>query len=104
MEEKVKVIDIEKEFRSSKSLFFRSLPGFVISFIKRFLHEDEMNATIHRSRHLEGVPFIDDVLDGWNVEITIRGGENVPAAGRFISPMLYPLQTKCLAGYQTSGP
>jgi putative hemolysin len=91
MEEIAKVIDIEKEFRSSKSRFFRSLPGFVINLLKKLVREDEMNMTIHLSRHLDGVPFVEDVLRNWNVEIRLTGTENIPATGRFVFVANHPL-------------
>jgi 1-acyl-sn-glycerol-3-phosphate acyltransferase len=90
MEEIEKIIDIEKEFRSSKSRFFRSVPGFVIKLVRKLVDEDGMNETIHRSRHLEGSPFIDDVLKNWNVELIVRG-EKMPAEGRYICVANHPV-------------
>lgn len=91
MDKVARVIDIEKEFRSSKSRFFRSFPRFVISLLKRLVREDEMNMTIHMSRELDGVPFVEDVLRNWNVELRIIGGENIPATGRFIFVANHPV-------------
>lgn len=91
MEEIVKVIDIEKALSKSKSGLLRSLPGFFIRLLARFIRQDEMNATIYRSRHLNGVPFIKDVLEGWKVKVVIHGGENLPPSGRFIFAANHPV-------------
>lgn len=91
MEEVEKVIDIEKAIRGGNNRFLKSLPGFIIRFMKRIIHEDEMNATIYRSRHLTGVPFVKDVLDGWNVKVVINGTENLPSSGRFILVANHPV-------------
>lgn len=91
MDEIEKVIDIEKEFRSSNSRFMRNLPGFAINCVRKLVREDEMNATIYRSRHLRGVPFIDDVLEGWKINIDISGEENLPKEGRFIFVANHPV-------------
>jgi len=91
MEEIDKVIDIEKVIENGNSKFFKSLPRFVINFIKRAIYQDEMNATIHRSRHLTGVTFIDEILRGWNVKINIKGSDNVPSSGRFIFVANHPV-------------
>jgi len=102
MSEAEKTIDIEKTFRSSKSPFLRSLPGFVIGMVERFIRQDEMNLSIYNSRHLKGVPFVNDVLEKWNVKVVIRGGENVPAAGRFIFAGNHPVGgIDALAFYST---
>ncbi len=91
MDEIEKIIDIEKAFRSSNSRFLKNLPGFAVNFVKRLESEDEMNATIHRSRQLTGVPFINDVLEGWKVKIITKGDENVPPSGRFIFVANHPV-------------
>ncbi|OFY65807.1 MAG: hypothetical protein A2Y71_08340 [Bacteroidetes bacterium RBG_13_42_15] len=84
MEEVAKVIDIRKVIRNSKSGFFKSLPDFLINAIERLIHQDEMNATIYKCHEKSGVPFINDVLEDWNVKIDIRKSENIPASGRYI--------------------
>ncbi len=91
MEEIEKIIDIENTIRNGGNKFLKSLPGFVIRMIRMIVHEDEINYTIHRSRHLEGVPFIIDVLKGWNINLIIKGEENIPANGRFIFAANHPV-------------
>ena len=91
MSEIPKVIDIRKAFKNGNSKFLRSLPGFAIRGIEKFIRQDEMNATIYRSRDKTGVPFINDVLKGWNVNISVRGSENIPAEGRFIFASNHPV-------------
>ena len=91
MEEITKIIDIEKAIKNGDSKFLKSLPDFVIRLIKRLIHEDEMNAVIHRSRHLTGVPFIKNVMDEWNMKIDIRGSENIPSGGRFVFVANHPV-------------
>jgi putative hemolysin len=91
MEEIIKTIDIEKAIKSGNNKFLKSLPGFVVRFIKKVIYEDEINATINRSSHLTGVPFINDIIDGWNVKVIVKGAENLPASGRFIFASNHPV-------------
>jgi hypothetical protein len=91
MEEVIKTIDIEKVIRNSKSKLVRSLPKFIVRFIIKIVHQDEMNATIHNNRHKTGVPFINDVLKEWNVNIVVNGGANVPKTGRFVFVANHPV-------------
>jgi putative hemolysin len=86
-----KVIDIEKEFRSSKSWLLKSLPGFVIKGIEIFIHQDEMNDVIYKNRDKTGVPFINDVLKSWNIITEIHGEENIPYSGRFVFAGNHPV-------------
>lgn len=91
MEEIVRTIDIEKSFKNSNSRFLKSLPSFVIRRIERLIRQDEMNATIYRNRHKEGIPFVNDVLKDWNVNVIVNGLGNIPSNGRFVFVANHPL-------------
>jgi len=91
MDEVLKTIDIENLIRSSKSRFLRSLPDFVVRFIIKSVHQEEMNQTIHNNRDKNGVPFIDGVLKDWNVNVEVRHEENIPASGRYVFVANHPL-------------
>jgi putative hemolysin len=84
-------IDIEKALRGSSNKFLKSLPAFIIRLIKKIVHEDEMNATISRSSHLQGIDFVKDVLEGWKVTVILKGIENLPKEGRFIFAANHPV-------------
>lgn len=58
----------------------KRLPGFVISFLKRFIHQDFMNSIIAKSGN-GGVDFCETVIKEMNVTIDVVGLENVPDDG-----------------------
>jgi hypothetical protein len=91
MEEIEKAIDLEKAIRNSNSSFLKSLPGFVIRILKKIVRQDDLNSSIYRSRHLQGIPFINDILDGWKVDVISKGIGNVPVSGRFILVANHPV-------------
>ncbi|NMC36739.1 MAG: glycerol acyltransferase [Bacteroidales bacterium] len=91
MEKIEKVIDIRSAFKKSNSKLLRSVPGFMVTILEKLICQDEMNATIHRSRDKEGIAFIKDVLEGWKVRVNIKGRENIPASGRFIFAGNHPV-------------
>jgi putative hemolysin len=91
MEEVPKAIDIRNVIRNSNSGFFKSLPGFVITLIEKLIRQNEMNATIYQHRNKSGIPFINDVLEGWKVKTEIRGTWNIPACGRHIFVSNHPM-------------
>ena len=91
MEEIIKVIDVEKVIRKSKSKWIRSLPIFIVRFIIKFIHQDEMNTTIHKYRDQSGGPFVNDILNEWDVNVNVKGVENVPASGRFVFVANHPV-------------
>lgn len=91
MEEIAKVIDIEKIIRTSKSKIIRSLPGFIIRFITRVVRQDELNYTLHNNRNKTGVPFINGILNEWNIKIVVKGKEKIPDKGRFVFVANHPV-------------
>jgi putative hemolysin len=91
MESEIKVIDIEKEFRNSNPGLLKSLPGFVIKGIEKFIHQDEMNEVINLNNDKTGVPFINGVLNSWNIRTEIYGEENIPSSGRFVFVANHPV-------------
>jgi putative hemolysin len=86
-----KTIDIEKEIRAGNNRVLRSMPGFMISLLKKLVCEYEMNEAIYGSRDYTGLAFAEDVLKKWNVRVDIAGGENIPESGRFIFASNHPV-------------
>lgn len=79
------------------------LPGFkhrqkrlyqaTISLLKRLLHQDEINRFIHSHQHMEGLEFLDAVLDHFDFKYSIsnRDRNNIPATGKVIIVANHPL-------------
>ena len=66
------------------------VPGFVVRFIKRFIHQDWMNDILRRG--LDGADFCDDLLQYMDVKIEVEGLENVPVDGtRYTFASNHPL-------------
>lgn len=84
MEEEVKVIDIEKAIRNSKSKFVSSMPMFMVRLVERIINQDYLNMVIHKCNDKTGVPFINCVLKELNINVEVKGGNNVPDSGRFV--------------------
>lgn len=84
-------IDIKKAIQNSNNRLLKSLPGFAINIIRRIICEKELNDSLNRSSHLNGIPFIINVLEGWNVKVIAKGEENIPQQGRFIFVSNHPV-------------
>ncbi len=91
MDDTIKVIDVEKAIRSSKSRFVKSLPHFMVWLIRKLIHQDDLNSTLYKCKNNSGVPFVNDVLNEWNVNVILKGEENVPGSGRFVFVANHPV-------------
>jgi putative hemolysin len=84
-------IDLDKVFLKRNKNLYRILPKFIISYLKKILHQDEINYIITTNRHLSGLEFVDAVLDYFKVEIQSVGDENLPKGGRFVFVSNHPI-------------
>ncbi len=67
-----KLIDIEAVIASKNPALLRWIPKFVISYLKRITHQDEVNGYIWRNRHLSGVPFVEAILREFGVKVEVN--------------------------------
>lgn len=84
-------IDLKKIISSKSASLARLLPGFVLNYLKRVIHQDELNDIIYRNRYKFGLEFIDTLLEEFQTKIIVRGLEKVPRQGRYILVSNHPL-------------
>lgn len=84
-------IDIDKVFKKKNPALYRFIPSFIIRYLKKIVHQDEVNYIISANSHLEGLPFVDAVLKHFRIETRIEGSENLPSEGRFIFVSNHPI-------------
>lgn len=86
-----KFIDIKRVIASKSPKLAKWLPGFVISYLKRILHQDEINDFIKNHKNDYNADFCDAVIDYFNIKIVVEGIENIPKEGPIIITMNHPL-------------
>jgi putative hemolysin len=84
-------LDLEKVIAGKNPGLLKAIPGFIIRYLKRIIHQEDLNAIIYRHRDKFGLEFLDSVLKDFGVKITYDGLENVPATGRWIVAANHPL-------------
>ncbi|HOI31766.1 MAG: 1-acyl-sn-glycerol-3-phosphate acyltransferase [Bacteroidales bacterium] len=86
-----RLIDIEAVFRQKNPKLFKAIPGFVFQYLKRVIHQDQINDFIQRSKHLYGLDFVDAAITEFNPTVIIHGHENIPVSDRIIVASNHPL-------------
>lgn len=89
MEATAKTIDIEKVVKSK--LGKENIPKPLIKWLKKILHEDDMNRFFELYPDTEGLDFIDKALDFIDVKIEMHGVENLPQGGLYTFVGNHPL-------------
>jgi hypothetical protein len=61
------LIDLDNIIRNQKSVFLKFLPQFIINYLKRLIHQDDLNVILRNYGHLSGLPFVKDTLNHLNI-------------------------------------
>ena len=86
-----KFIDTAKVIASKNPRLLKLLPGFILRYIKRVIHEDELNDAISRNKSRFEHDFVDAAMEEFGVNITYTGIENIPETGGVIIASNHPL-------------
>jgi len=85
-------LDIDKLFRTKGKKLYPFIPKFLIKYIKRIIHEDELNLVMSKYKDKLGLDFLDRILNEFfTVDIEVRNPENIPVGGRYIVAANHPL-------------
>lgn len=69
----------------------KKIPRFLINYLKKIVHESEMNEAIDQSNGLSGPEFFKFALDYLDITYTVIGEENLPKDGKYIFVGNHPL-------------
>ena len=86
-----KYIDIERVIANKSPGLRRMLPRFVIRYLRRVLHEKDINTTMAAVGKYRGLDFCRESLKFMKVEIAVKGLENLPESGGVIVASNHPL-------------
>jgi putative hemolysin len=86
-----KFIDIKRLIASKSPRLAKWIPGFVIRYLKRILHQDEINDFLEKNHDIYNAEFCEEVVRYFNIKIELIGKENIPTEGPVILAMNHPL-------------
>ncbi len=84
-------LDLERIIANKNPGLLRILPRFVLNYLKKVIHQDDLNEIARNNHDLYGLDFLDACLKGFGVKIKYNGLENIPATGRWIVASNHPL-------------
>lgn len=86
-----KYIDIEKIFKEKNPGAYKWTPKFLINYIKRVVHEDDVNRFENEHHEKFEFEYLDAALKEVSAKITFSGLEHVPRSGACIIASNHPL-------------
>ena len=72
-------IDIDEILRSKAGPKAKRIPRFIVSWLKRRLHQDQVNDFLRIIGDKEGVPWLKGCLDFLDTKLEVKGLENLPS-------------------------
>ena len=85
------LIDIDKVLREKAPKYYKYIPGFVVSYLKRIVHQEELNVFLRDSKDKVGVDFLKACLEFLDANIVVKGEENLPTEGLYTFVSNHPL-------------
>ena len=83
------LLDIDQILRSKAP--DKRIPAFLVSYLKKIIHQDEINVFLKESKDKIGVDFLEATLGFLDAKIVVKGENNLPEGGLYTFVSNHPL-------------
>lgn len=91
MSTKEKFIDLKEVIRKKDKRLAAIMPWFLLNYLRRIVHEEDVNDFIDRHGHKKGLDFVYAIMEEFGVNLKVIGEENIPPSGRYLMASNHPL-------------
>lgn len=84
-------IDVENILYSKNPSLKKVVPRFFLNYLKRIVHQQELNEFLAKWGHLRDIEFIEAGLRHFEIRIKVIGSDNIPKTGRYFFVSNHPL-------------
>ena len=84
-------IDIKQVLAQKAPKASRKIPGFIVDYLIRTVHQEELNDILTRYHDKEGVDFMRELIGYFDLTLDLVHEENIPTEGRYIFASNHPL-------------
>lgn len=86
-----KFIDIDLLIKEKNPRLYKWLPGFILRYLKKTIHQEQVNDIIRDNEGNNGYEFALNVLNRLDIKVEVKGLENIPKTGSVIFACNHPL-------------
>ena len=76
------LIDIDRILEQKMGKKSKYIPRFLVSYLKRIVHQDELNVFLSGAKDKVGVDFLEACLEFLDAKVEVKGMENLPEEGK----------------------
>lgn len=91
MSQEPQKLDLDKVLEEKAPKIYNKIPRFVINYLKRKVHIDELNEILTIYADKDGVDFMQSVVGYFNLSLEVEGLENISKEGRYMFASNHPL-------------
>lgn len=85
-------IDVRRILEQKNPRLSRIVPGFIINYLERIIHQDELNDFMSKHGHLRDVDLVKAGIDYLGISYRVHNRQNIPPPdGRYIFTSNHPL-------------
>ena len=84
-------IDIEAIFSQKMPKLSKKIPAFLYRYLKKILHQDDINGLLLRAEGKSGLPFVTETMKEFNTTVNAIGLEHIQEEGRYIVAANHPI-------------
>lgn len=84
-------IDIRQVLKQKSPSMAGKIPGFVVDYLIRTVHQDELNDILSRYRDKQGAAFMQELIGYFDLTLETVGADNLPTEGHYIFASNHPL-------------
>lgn len=86
-----KFIDVDKIIEQKNRKLKKWLPGFVVRYLKRIIHQKEINEFLQIHGELRNQAFCAEVKREFNLKVEVSNIDRIPKKGKVVIAMNHPL-------------
>lgn len=86
-----KFIDVEKLIASKSDKALKYTPRFLVRYLKRIVHEKEINEFILANKDKKNAEWCQATVDELNIRISVKHLDRIPKTGKIVIAMNHPL-------------
>lgn len=90
-EENQELINLDKVIREKNPGLYKRMPRCCIAYLKKKIHQDELNEILIQYADKDGVDFMTSVVDYFGLHLRIRGLDKIDRKGRYVFASNHPL-------------
>jgi len=87
----LELLDLDSVIKNKAPKIYNKVPKFALSYLKRKIHQDELNEILTIYADRMGVDFMTSVVGYFGLTLKVEGLENIDKNGRYIFASNHPL-------------